>query len=47
MPTAAAMTHSVNSSREPVLRHLPEHPGKQAPPDHQHQHDERADLREA
>ena len=41
MPTAAAITHSVNSSREPVRGHLPEQPGEQAPADDQHQRHER------
>ena len=43
-PTAAAMTQSVNSSREPVFATSQRIRGKSAPADDEHQHDERADL---
>ena len=43
MPSAAAITHSVKSSREPV-RHLPQQPREKTAADDQHQGDEHPDL---
>ena len=46
MPTAAATTHSVNSSREPVRATCHSSHGNSAPAHHQHQRDERRHLRQ-
>ena len=47
MPSAAASTQSVNSSREPVRATCHSSHGNDAPADDQHQRDERRDLARA